>query len=143
MDRELERHRHRPAADPNVRAADWAAGRRIPQYRGGHTDDYGHTSLEIDTDYVDAQVAGTVGTTTGPTPTPVATVVPGPDGSIAVHAVWAGEPGITSWQLLAGDSPTSLAPVRAQERRRPAPRDHDPQPIRVLPGAGAVGWHAA
>jgi hypothetical protein len=97
-------------ADPNVPKADWADDQRIHQYRGGHSDDYGHTSLEIDTDYVDAQVAGTVGITTAPTPAPVATVVPGPDGSIAVHAVWAGRTGITAWQLLAGNSTTALAP---------------------------------
>lgn len=97
-------------ADPNVPAADWADDQRIHQYRGGHTDDYGHTSLEIDTDYVDAQVAGTTGGTTAPTPAPVATVVPGPDGSIAIQAAWAGKTGITAWQLLAGNSSAALAP---------------------------------
>ncbi len=97
-------------ADPKVPAADWADDQRIHQYRGGHTDDYGKTSLEIDTDYVAARVAGTTGGTTGPTLAPVASVAPGPDGSIAIHAVWAGKSGITAWQLLAGNSTTSLAP---------------------------------
>jgi hypothetical protein len=99
-------------SDPNVPSADWADNQRIHQYRGGHNDKYGGASLNIDTDWVDGAVAGgTVGspTPTEPGPAPFATVSPAANGNIAIHASWAGKTGITAWQLLTGDSLSSLA----------------------------------
>jgi hypothetical protein len=101
-------------ADPKLPTADWANSQRIHQYRGGHTDDYGKVSLEIDTDYLDGAVAGTNAGTPAPGPAPVASVAPAADGSIAIKASWAGETGITSWQLLGGNSSTVLAPLGAR-----------------------------
>lgn len=97
-------------SDPNVPAADWADNQRIHQYRGGHTDDYGGTKIDIDTDYLDARVAGTNAGAIAPSVAPIASVAPGVNGSIAIRASWTGKTGISSWQLLAGNSSTSLAP---------------------------------
>jgi hypothetical protein len=99
-------------SDPNVPSADWADNQRIHQYRGPDNDSYGGASLNVDTDWVDGAVAGsTVGspTPTEPSPAPLATVSPAANGNIAIHASWAGKTGITAWQLLAGDSLSSLA----------------------------------
>ena len=99
-------------SDPNVPSADWADNQRIHQYRGAHNDKYGGATLNIDTDWVDGAVAGgTVGSPTPaePGPSPLATVSPTANGNIAIHASWAGKTGIKAWQLLAGNSLSSLA----------------------------------
>jgi hypothetical protein len=101
-------------ADPKLPTADWADNQRIHQYRGGHTDTYGKVSLDIDTDYLDGSVAGTDAGTPAPGLAPVASVAPAADGSIAIRASWAGETGITGWQLLGGNSSTVLAPLGAR-----------------------------
>jgi hypothetical protein len=103
-------------ADPNVPTADWADNQRIHQYRGGHDDTYGGATLNIDTDWVDAAVAGgDVGTPTPITagPAPLATVVPATNGNLSIDASWAAKTGITAWQLLGGNSLTSIAPLGA------------------------------
>jgi hypothetical protein len=98
-------------ADPNVPTTDWSDNQRIHQYRGGHNDDYGKVKLNIDTDYVDGSVAGSGGQTiTGPAPAPVLSVSPASNGNVAIHASWDGETGITAWQILAGNSATTVVP---------------------------------
>jgi len=57
-------------ADPAVPAADWSAHQRLHQYNGGQNATYGHVTINIDGDYVDAATAGT--------PTPVSTPAPAP-----------------------------------------------------------------
>jgi hypothetical protein len=51
-------------SDPEVPSYAWADHQRIHQYRGGHNETYGGTTINIDNDYVDGP---TVGTATLPT----------------------------------------------------------------------------
>jgi hypothetical protein len=91
--------------DSTVPSSEWASHQRLHQYRGGHVDDYGGTSLDIDSDYVDALTAGPGMTT------PSLSVAPAADGSIALRPAWRGGPAVSSWQLLAGASPNGLTPA--------------------------------
>ena len=52
-------------ADPNVPASAWDDHQRIHQYRGGHYETWGGTTIAIDNNYVDAP---TVGTASGVSP---------------------------------------------------------------------------
>ncbi len=94
--------------DPNLPSTDWDAHQRLHQYQGGHSETYGGTTLDIDSDYLDGATDG--GTVT-PALIPTAKVSPMADGSVQIHASWAGEPGITAWQLYAGDIPAPLTPL--------------------------------
>ena len=47
--------------DPYVPASDWSNHQRVHQYQGGHTERYGGTTLDIDSDFVDGATAGTAG----------------------------------------------------------------------------------
>ena len=105
-------------ADPNVPSTDWASHQRLHQFEGGHNETYGGVTINIDGDYVDASTAaagtgaGTAVTPT-PAPTPSLGISPAPDGSTKLHPSWLYEPGIASWQLLAGQTPQTLAPLGA------------------------------
>ena len=99
--------------DPLIPSSDWAANQRLHQFRGGHTDDYGGSSISIDSDYLDGATAtpGTETVTTTIAAAPTVTVSPQPNGSVRVRASWHGEAGVSRWQISAGDSPTSLVPL--------------------------------
>jgi hypothetical protein len=45
-------------SDPAVPASAWAAHQRIHQYRGGHDETYGGTTINIDSDYVEGATSG-------------------------------------------------------------------------------------
>jgi hypothetical protein len=47
------------SADPYLPAGAWASHQRIRQYRGGHDESYGGTTINIDNNYVDAATVGT------------------------------------------------------------------------------------
>ena len=100
--------------DPNVPSTDWVAHQRLHQYDGAHNETYGGDRINIDGDYIDAATAaaGTGAPGVDSTPTPAATpslaVSAGPDGSIDLTPSWRYASGITSWQVLAGATPTSL-----------------------------------
>ncbi len=47
------------ATDPYLPAGGWTRHQRIHQYRGGHDETYGGTTINIDNDYVDAATVGT------------------------------------------------------------------------------------
>jgi Domain of unknown function (DUF1906) len=102
--------------DANVPVTEWANHQRLHQYRGAHNDSYGGAELNVDSDYVDAATAA-AGTGSGTAPViapptaPSLTVTPTPNGTLQMTPSWAGEPGISSWQLEGGDSPTSLTPI--------------------------------
>jgi hypothetical protein len=100
----------RSTADPNVPIVDWPNHQRVHQFRGGHNDTYGRVTLDIDSDYVDGSVAGPGSPPVTAGPAPVLTVTPASNGAIELHASWAGESGITGWQVLAGNSATALTP---------------------------------
>lgn len=90
-------------ADPQVPADAWANHQRIHQYRGGHNETYGGTTINIDNDYVDGP---TVGTATLPADeaSPIGNLdlagAPGP-GEVRVKG-WAFDP----------DAPTEALDVR-------------------------------
>jgi hypothetical protein len=88
-------------ADPNVPSLDWPNHQRIHQYKGGHNETYGHVTLNIDNNYVDAAASGGAIT---PAAAPTLTVSPTPGGTVELHARWPGENGVSAWQVLAGPS---------------------------------------
>jgi hypothetical protein len=100
--------------DPQVPATEWANNQRLHQYRGGHTDDYGGSSVSIDSDAVDAATAApgsaTLITTTASAPSMTAHAIHG-DGTVAIRPSWSGGPGVARWQFLAGASPNSLTAI--------------------------------
>jgi hypothetical protein len=108
-------------ADANVPASDWANHQRLHQYRGSHDDSYGGAELNVDSDYVDAATAAAgdgSGTAPGPgtTAAPSLSIAPTPNGTLEMTPSWAGEAGVSSWQLEGGDSPTSLTAVGTRVR---------------------------
>ena len=116
---------HQSTDDPYVPAGEWAAHQRIHQYRGAHNDTYGGTTLNIDSDYVDAATAdasGASGTTTAPPVVADGTFVQ-VSGSTDVYRVAGGAPLlVTSWGPYGGPQPvTTLTPQQfAQLRAHPA-----------------------
>jgi hypothetical protein len=111
-------------ADPNVPSTSWSNHQRVHQYDGDHNETYGGVRLDIDGDYVDGATAGNGG---GVVSTPSVAAAPSlslstaPDGSIDVFPSWTGASGVNRWQVIAGSSPSSLAPaanpVRASAHR--------------------------
>jgi hypothetical protein len=105
--------------DANVPVTDWPNHQRLHQYRGAHDDSYGGATLNVDSDYVDSATAA-AGTGSGTAPViapptaPSLNVTPTPNGTLQMTPSWTGETGISSWQLEAGDSPSSLAPLGAR-----------------------------
>ncbi len=105
-------------SDANVPASEWAAHQRLHQYVGAHNEKYGGVTINIDGDYVDAATAaagsgsGTYATPT-PAPTPSLRVAAAANGAIDLMPSWLYATGVTAWQLLGGQAPTSLAPLGA------------------------------
>jgi hypothetical protein len=102
--------------DANVPSTEWAAHQRIHQYQGAHNETYSGTTINIDGDYLDA-ATGAAGSAAGnfaaptPAPTPSLAVTPLANGTVDLTPSWLYATGVTAWQLLAGQSPTSLAPL--------------------------------
>jgi hypothetical protein len=96
--------------DAKVPATEWADNQRLHQYLGGHTDDYGGSSINIDSDELDAATAapGAGALTTTIAAAPSVAIRPQGDGTVQLAPSWTGEGGITRWQVLAGSSPTAL-----------------------------------
>jgi hypothetical protein len=107
-------------SDPNVPSADWAAHQRLHQYDGGHDETHGGVTINIDGDFLDGSTAAAGSGTPTIASAPSLSVSPAPDGGIALEPSWNGAAGISSWQLLGGGSPLSLAaitsPVSASTR---------------------------
>ncbi|HZU40139.1 MAG TPA: DUF1906 domain-containing protein [Solirubrobacteraceae bacterium] len=96
--------------DSYVPATEWAAHQRINQYDGGQNETYGGVTMNVDDDYVDALTAA-AGAADPPPPT--LQVAPASDGSITLKASWSAVPSVSSWQILAGTSTTTLTPAAA------------------------------
>ncbi|HEY7950020.1 MAG TPA: DUF1906 domain-containing protein [Solirubrobacterales bacterium] len=62
---------NRNALDPYIPATAWTAHQRIHQYRGGHDETWGGTTINIDNNFVEG---ATVGAITAPPPLPPLTV---------------------------------------------------------------------
>jgi hypothetical protein len=111
-------------ADPNVPSTSWSNHQRVHQYDGDHNETYGGVRLDIDGDYVDGATAGNGGnivSTPSVAAAPSLSLSTAADGSIDVFPSWTGAAGVSRWQVLAGSSPSSLAPatnsVRASTHR--------------------------
>ncbi|HEY3774626.1 MAG TPA: DUF1906 domain-containing protein [Solirubrobacteraceae bacterium] len=96
--------------DAKVPATAWADNQRLHQYLGGHTDNYGGSSINIDSDEIDAATAapGSGALTTTIAAAPSVAIRPQGDGTVQLTPSWTGASGITRWQILAGSSPTAL-----------------------------------
>ncbi len=73
----------RNTLDPYLPASAWALHQRIHQYRGGHNETYGLTTINIDNNYVDG---ATVGATTSPTLPPLTVRHVEPD--VGTVSIW-------------------------------------------------------
>jgi glycoside hydrolase-like protein len=98
--------------DPNVPSTEWAAHQRLHQFEGAHNETYDGVKINIDGDYIDAATAA-AGTGAGiappaPAPAPSLGVSNGPDGTVDLTPSWLYEPGISTWQIVGGSSPTAL-----------------------------------
>jgi hypothetical protein len=129
--------------DAKVPATAWADNQRLHQYLGGHTDNYGGSSINIDSDDIDAATAapGAGALTTTIAAAPSVAIRPQGDGTVALTPSWTGEAGITRWQVLAGSSPTSLTAQLAESaaHRSIVTRNGDPYfQVQALNAAGQV-----
>jgi hypothetical protein len=128
-------------ADSKVPATDWANNQRLHQYRGGHTDDYGGSSINIDSDFVDAATAapGTGTLTSTIAAAPSLRVRPQAGGTVALTPSWTGESGIARWQVLAGTSPTSLSAQLSVSAADRSIVTHDGDPYLQVQALSATG----
>lgn len=93
-----------------IPSSEWSNHQRLHQYRGDHDETYGGVKINIDSDYLDGATADTVAAP-AQVPPPALAVSPGQDGSIALRMSWPGGSGLSAWEVLGGDDPSSLAPV--------------------------------
>ncbi|MBV9820425.1 MAG: DUF1906 domain-containing protein [Solirubrobacterales bacterium] len=109
-------------SDPYVPADDWANHQRIHQYRGGHNERYGGVTLNIDSNDLDGDTAGSSGAVF--TPAPIQVVPNGTfvseQGSPTVYRVAGDAPlPVTSWLAFGGPQPvTVLTPQQWAELRQ-------------------------
>ena len=111
-------------ADPDVPGTDWANSQRLHQYQGAQTESYGGVAINVDGDYLGGATAAAGNAAPAAPPVPAApsmTVAPQPDGSIALTPTWPGEPGITEFQILGGDSAQVMTPVETIPSTQTAP----------------------
>jgi hypothetical protein len=101
----------RSTVDVNVPSGDWPAHQRLHQYSGAHNETYGGTTINIDGDYVDGATAAAGTVTTAAAAGPSLSVAPLADGSIDLYPSWRGASGVSSWQVMAGPTPTALSPA--------------------------------
>ena len=97
--------------DVNVPSSDWPTHQRLHQYSGAHNETHGGTTLNVDGDYVDAATAATGTVTTAAAAGPTLSVAPVADGTIDLYPSWRGVSGVSSWQVMAGPTPTALSPA--------------------------------
>jgi hypothetical protein len=89
--------------DPYVSDAFWTNHQRLHQYAGGHHETWGGVTLDIDSDFVDGAVVGSVGSA----PLPVApAAVPTPNESAAGSVASADGESSVSWPAGAFQRPT-------------------------------------
>jgi hypothetical protein len=98
-------------ADANLPGSDWPTHQRLHQYSGAHNETYDGATINIDGDYVDAATAAAGTVTTAAAAGPSLSVAPVADGSIDLYPSWRGASGISSWQVMAGATPSALSPV--------------------------------
>ena len=108
-------------ANAYVPAGDWANNQQLVQYLGGHNEKWGGVTIPIDNDYIDAATAA-FGTGQALVPAvpaaPSLSVRPQADGSVHLTPAWAGEPGISRFQILAGASPAAMTAIQIVSANR-------------------------
>jgi hypothetical protein len=108
-------------ANAYVPAGDWPNNQQLLQYRGGHNEKWGGVTIPIDNDYIDA-VTAAFGTALPLVPAvpsaPSVTVRPQADGSVHLTPGWAGEAGISRFQILAGASPAAMTAIQTVSANR-------------------------
>jgi hypothetical protein len=99
-----------------VPSTDWIGTHQLLQYYSdpsGKAENYGGVTIGIDRDYVNAPTAaygsGTLVSQVAAAPSLV--VKPQPNGWVSLAPSWTGEPGVTSYVLLGGRSPTALTAI--------------------------------
>ena len=98
-------------SDTYVPATDWINHQRLHQYAGSHSERYGGVTVSIDSDYLDAATAAYGSGAAVAASAPSIKVRPQADGSVRLTPRWPGEPGITQFRILAGESISALMPV--------------------------------
>jgi hypothetical protein len=101
----------RSTVDVNVPSSDWPVHQRLHQYSGAHNETFGGTTINVDGDYVDAATAAAGTISTAAAAGPSLSVAPVADGSIDLYPSWRGVSGVSSWQVMAGPTPTALSPA--------------------------------
>lgn len=96
--------------DSAIPSTDWPNHQRLHQYRGGHNETYGGVTINIDSNYLDAATATGGATSAQAPPPPTLSVSPSASGVTVLSAGWSG-PGLASWLVLAGTTPSALAPI--------------------------------
>ncbi len=99
-----------------VPSTDWIGTHQLLQYYSdpsGKAESYGGVTIGIDRDYVNAPTAayGNGTFVSQVSATPSLAVKPQPNGWVSLTPSWAGEPGITSYVLLGGQSASALTAI--------------------------------
>jgi len=108
-------------ANVYVPSGEWPNNQQLLQYLGGHNDEYGNVTINIDSDYIDAATAAFGnGSSLAPVvaTAPSLTIRPQADGSVHLTPRWAGEPGISKFQILAGASPATVTAIQTVSANR-------------------------
>ena len=101
---------------PAVPSAEWENSQRVLQYGGAHDETHpsvGGIEINVDADYVDGATAaaGNAAAVAEIASAPTLTIKPQTNGDIDLTPAWDGEPGVSQYQILAGDSQTALTPL--------------------------------
>ena len=109
------------AANPYVPDGEWPNNQQLLQYLGGRNEKYGNVTVNIDSDYVDAATAA-FGTGAPPAPVvataPSLTIRPQANGSVHLTPRWAGESGISRFEILAGASAATMTAIQTVSANR-------------------------
>lgn len=106
-------------ADRYVPSTDWPLNQRLHQFEGNKTYTYGGVKISVDGDYLDGATAAAG--STAPSPTPSLHITASGDGTVKLTLRWAGEPGLTGFQILGGDSQASMTPITTVSATRTMP----------------------
>ena len=112
--------------DAYVPATDWPSNQRLHQYEGAETESYGGVSINVDSDYLGGATAAAGSASLPPPvivapPTPSLTVSANGNGTVDLTPQWTGEPGLTEYQILAGDSAGAMTPVETVPSTQSSP----------------------
>jgi hypothetical protein len=102
-------------ANAYVPSGDWPNNQQLLQYLGARNEKYGGVTVNIDSDYINAATAAFGSGTSFVSEVasaPSLTVHPQADGSVHLTPGWAGESGISKFEILAGASPEAMTAIQ-------------------------------